>query len=191
MQSLVGIKPNVPIVNRQKGATLIVVMVLLIVMTFLGLGGMSNSNLQLSMVRNSQMQTSAYTAALTEINAQMNVINSNAQGADDQLIIDLVNAAPEPDGSRILTGVVAPDPAQPEFEILLDDVLEAADYAAYDTTLSVVQISSIGGAVSGFRINNAPVDLLPMQFISNVSVKNTGAQSVQVQAFNYMAPASQ
>ena len=172
---------------EQKGATLIVVLIILVAMTFLGLGGMSDSNLQFAMVRNSQLQYSAHAAALSEINEQLAAINGNAVSEDDQLIKDLINSTPDAVGVKRIDAAVPP--ATGQFEILLDDVLSGQDYAAYEVKLSLSQLNDTDRALAGFSLDDPKVKALSMQFVSSVTVKNTGAQSTQTQGFIYLAAA--
>lgn len=168
--------------TKQSGVTLIVVLVILVVMTFLGLGAMSDNNVQLSMVRNSQMQNSAYVAALTEINAQLDSINANPVGADDQIIISLVQSDTAADRSRTLTV------ADADLDVLLDDVLGAAEYAAYTTDITLTEPNvDFDPKLAGFTAKaGGTIKFYMMQFVSTASVNNTGAESSQVQAFSYI-----
>lgn len=59
----------------QRGATMIVVVVILAVMTLLGITAVSDNSMQSAMVRNNQLQMLAYNTALSEINAQIYEFN--------------------------------------------------------------------------------------------------------------------
>lgn len=164
---------------RQTGATLIVVLVILIAMTFLGLGAMSDTNLQLAMVRNSQLQNSAHTVALSETEAQIDVINSNAEGTTDEVIADLVSV-------DIVDGFRSTSPAK-----LITDILgyEYEDEMPYETTLTLEEPNA--GAIiniPGYSISSdSTVKLLAMQFRSTATVENTNNTSEQVQGFLYLS----
>lgn len=179
--------------KNQTGATLVVVLVILIVMTFLGLGAMSDTNLQLAMVRNSQLQTGAYTAALTEINAQLDQINNNEETDTDQIILDLVQAPTVVDGAtgfdtRSLSADSDTAPADNDFALLLGGVL-GADAAFYttDITLSEPNANSFL-PVAGMSLSpDSTVRWLVMEFNSSATIDNTGTRSDQVQGFKYLS----
>ena len=171
--------------KRNTGATLIVVLVILVVMTFLGLGAMSDNNIQLAMVRNSQMQTSAHIAALTEINAQIDDINGNAPGATDQVILDLVQAVTtlangvnsrSIDPDRLLEGVLGVD-------------LDNGESSPYDAQLTLTEPNAdIFLPVDGHSLSpDASVKWLLMEYRSQAGVKHTSTESDQVQGFRYLS----
>jgi|GEM_PF-2960505 len=177
-------------IKNQRGATLIVVLVILIVMTFLGLGAMSDTNLQLAMVRNSQFQTGVYTAALTEINAQLDVINNNSESDTDQLILDLVQTPTAlNDGveSRSLNSQGAEADGH-DFDLLLASVL-GDDAEHYNTSLSITEPNANSFLpVEGMSLSpDSTVKWLVMEFNSTASIANTGTQSDQVQGFKYLS----
>jgi len=60
--------PNLP--SQQQGATLLVAMILLLVMTLIGIGAGDTATMQLQMSRNSQFEQEAYQIALSEIDSQ-------------------------------------------------------------------------------------------------------------------------
>ncbi len=64
-----------PLARAQRGATMIVVVVILAVMTLLGITAVSDNSMQSAMVRNNQLQMLAYNTALSEINAQIHEFN--------------------------------------------------------------------------------------------------------------------
>ncbi|HEY5624174.1 MAG TPA: pilus assembly PilX N-terminal domain-containing protein [Gammaproteobacteria bacterium] len=60
-------RPPVQSVERQKGAALVVGLVLLMVLTILGISGMNTATLELTMASNAQFQQDAFQAAETGI----------------------------------------------------------------------------------------------------------------------------
>lgn len=177
-------------IKNQRGSTLIVVLVILVVMTFLGLGAMSDTNLQLAMVRNSQFQTGVYTAALTEINAQLDDINNNAEADTDQIILDLVQSPTTlSDGveSRSLSSQGAQADGH-DFDLLLGSVL-GDDAQHYATSLSVTEPNANSFLpVEGMSLSpDSTVKWLVMEFDSSASITNTGTRSDQIQGFKYLS----
>lgn len=178
-------RTNVVSQRQQSGITLVVVLVILVAMTFLGLGAMSDSNLQLSMVRNVQLQNFAHSASLTEINAQLDLINSNAPGATDAAILTVVQF-PE----TVIDGLNAA-------QIDLNTGLSALAPAILDTAASGVTQSltltqpnvDFSPLVEGYSISpDNPVTWLHMEFGSTASiVNNTASSSNQTQGFRYIS----
>jgi uncharacterized membrane protein YciS (DUF1049 family) len=75
---------------RQNGATIVIVLVLLIGLTVITLGSTVDTEFQFKTVRNDQFYTSAYLSAYSEINAQLGSINNNEEADSDELILDLL-----------------------------------------------------------------------------------------------------
>ena len=176
---------------NQRGATLVVVLVFLVVMTFLGLGAMNDTNLQLAMVRNSQLQTGVYTVALTEINAQLDAINNNAEADTDQIILDLVQSATVINNgleTRSLTSDSAGDGTDDDFALLLGDVL-GADANHYTTDIIIREPNANSFLpVTGMSLSpDSTVKWLIMEFDSTASITSTSTQSQQVQGFRYLS----
>ena len=175
---------NMKGLSGQSGITLVVVMIILIAMTFLGLGAMSDSNLQFSMVKNVQLQNMAHSASITEVNAQIDVINSNPPGAVDQVILDVVQAPPQViDGlqaSQVDLGAAA--------NLLLPGVLgTVADGLDQDLTLTQPNVN-FTPLVEGYSISpDSSVTWLHMRFDSNVTINNTASSSNQTQGFRYIS----
>ena len=76
--------------RAQSGMSLVVVLILVVALTTLSLTVSQDSSTQFNIVRNSQFYSNAYHAAYSEINAQLNVINSNDQTAVDDSILWLL-----------------------------------------------------------------------------------------------------
>lgn len=189
--------------RKQSGATLIVVMVILLVMTLLGLASTADSRLQLIMARNSQFQTAAHTAALSEINAQIDDINRTTGDVDD-IIRNLLNATPSIDTntnitSRQLRSGIDSDNAITRFllgllgstasgttpqAILLDDNKDH-----YDSSLIIREPDiNVRLPVSGMSLGESGVKWRRMEFESMAQLKSTDFKSEQVQGFRYLAP---
>ena len=189
--------------RTQSGATLIVVMVILLVMTLLGLASTADSRLQLIMARNSQFQTAAHTAALSEINAQIDDINGNAVGQTDQVIVDLLNATPSTDANtninsrqlrsginsenaitRFLRGLLGARSSGSSPQAILGRYKD--DYAS-SLILREPDIN-VRLPVSGMSLGQGGVKWRRMEFESMAQLNNTDFKSEQVQGFRYLAP---
>jgi len=75
--------------NGQKGATLIVALVALIVLSVLGVAAMGDVLSQSAVVRNEQFRQKVYYAPISEFNSQIKIINSNAESELDPIIESL------------------------------------------------------------------------------------------------------
>ena len=76
--------------SNQSGAALIVALVALLILTFLGIRTISDVLNQSSVVRNEQFRQKVFYAASSELNVQIDSVNSNAQSEDDPIIDDLL-----------------------------------------------------------------------------------------------------
>ena len=170
-------------------------MVILLVMTFLGLAGLSDSRLQLTMVRNSQFQTAAYTAALSEINAQIDTINTNGVGAVDQVIVDLLNARPvttQLAGVSVDSRTLKTDDSN-NFNRFLNTARDNNNkplYSSYSGTLILREPDiTTRLPISGMSLDpENTIKWRLMEFESTADIDNTDFQSQQVQGFRYLAP---
>lgn len=187
---------------KQSGATLIVVMVILLVMTLLGLASTADSRLQLIMARNSQFQTAAHTAALSEINAQIDDINRTAGDVDD-IIRNLLNATPSINTntnitSRQLRSGIDSDNAITRFlRGLLGSTASGSNPQAilgrykddYDSSLIIREPDiNVRLPVSGMSLGESGIKWRRMEFESMAQLNNTDFKSQQVQGFRYLAP---
>ncbi len=75
---------------KQNGAALIVALVALVILTVLGVTTLSDVMNQSSVVRNEQFRQRVFYAASSELNAQIDAVNRNAQSEDDAIIDDLL-----------------------------------------------------------------------------------------------------
>jgi len=78
-------------VRHQTGATLVVALVALIVLTIAGMATMGDLLLQSTTVRNEQFRQKVFYAASSELNAIVGEVNSNDSSEDDQLIDSLLD----------------------------------------------------------------------------------------------------
>ncbi len=86
---------NTPIPNAESGMSLVVVLILLVSLTTLSLSVTNDAGSQFQIVRNDQFYSNAYHAAYSEINAQLDAINSNEQTDTDDPILWLLTAEVE------------------------------------------------------------------------------------------------
>lgn len=172
--------------RNQRGMTLIVVLVILTAMTFLGLAAMSDSNMQLSMVRNSQLENMAYSAAMTEINAQIDLINAPGSGVNDPAIIAVVAAAPNDlNGDGIAETQI--DTTNAALGMLAPAVLGGAA-AGINQTLTLTQPNPDSQPIAeNFSIDpNSGFRWRMFEFNSVVDIENTASNSDQTQGIQYL-----
>ena len=150
-------------------------------MTFLGLSAKSDSNLQLAMVRNNQLENMAHSGALSEINAQIFAVNSNDESEVDQVILNAIQAPEETidgvTGTRLdLSG-----------SELLPDVVDNVSGLVQE--LSLVQPNaSYNPPVAGYTIDPDSWSWIQLQYESRVTIPNTTTSSAQTQGIRYIKP---
>lgn len=150
--------------SKQTGATLVVCLVILTILTFLGVNSMTDTGLQTSMVRNNQLRLMAYNTALSEINAQIDDMNFNFNTDT------LLDALTDSEGMR-------------EFDF--DEILLSTVDHPFSQTLSLQYIragaSWEGNEVGTFRE-------LFFEIESDALLEGTSTRSDQVQGISYIAP---
>lgn len=149
--------------HRQSGATLVVCLVILTVMTFLGLNAMTDSSLQTSMVRNNQLNLMAYNVSLSEINAQLDDMELNFNTGP------LVDALNDSLGLR-------------EFEA--DEVLLAGLDHPFAQDLNIQYVFEVPCLQSGINLTSC----YRYDLTSDATLDGTGTRSIQIQRFTYEAP---
>jgi len=75
---------------RQSGIIIIFILVVMSALSVIVLGSTDVERMQFLIVRNDQFRVAAYRVAMSEINAQLNAINSNAEEDEDPLILSLL-----------------------------------------------------------------------------------------------------
>lgn len=163
---------------KQQGITLVVVMVILVAMTFLGLGAMSDSNMQLALVRNSQLQNMAYSAAMTEVNAQIDLINAPGNGMNDPAVVAAVNAG----------GAVVDTSDDTVMANLAPAILGTTVSAGITQNLTLVEPNPLLVVpVDGFSIKTSgSFRFRFLQFNSQVQIANVASNSNQTQGIRYL-----
>lgn len=148
--------------NAQEGATLVVCLIILTILTFLGINAMTDSGLQSAMVRNNQLSLMAYNTALSEINAQINTMSR-----DNSTLLD---ALTDSEGIR-------------EFEFN-EIILSSLDHP-FSQNLNVQYISE-GASWSGNEVGTFRE--LFFEIESDATLEGSSTRSDQVQGISYIAP---
>lgn len=161
--------------SQSAGVTIIVVLVILLTISLLALGSMSNTNLQLSMVRNDQFYVNAYRVAFSEINAQVDAINANDANEEDPIILTLLEL-----GEGVEHPIDGADLLGPH-----------AGTSAFTQTLSMVAVCEPENCPSppGFT-QSKTVKVMRGEVNSLARLGESGALSNQSQAFWYLLPQS-
>lgn len=150
--------------SRQRGATLIVAVVILAVMTILGISAVSDNSMQSAMVRNNQLQMLAYNTALSEINAQIYEFNVELE---TQKLLDALN---DSEGLREL------DPGE------IYEQLRGTQFSQdVEITYLYEGPSWAGNEVGTFRE-------LFYEIESDAILEGTSTRSDQVQGVSFIAP---
>ncbi|GAA5317388.1 MAG: hypothetical protein AseanaTS_25930 [Candidatus Pelagadaptatus aseana] len=151
--------------KEQKGATLLVSLVLLLLLTIIGISSIEDVSLQSNMVRNSQFKMQAFNVALSESNAQYANVNQNFLSAIIQSAEAYIYSGEE-------LAMTSPDnPFQ-------QDVVMNYDGNAGGV---VAKKASKAMDLQGFDTYYFSLD-------SDASLTNTGTQSSQVQGIEYIGP---
>ena len=145
-------------VNNQKGATLVVSLVLLLILTLMGISASENVNLQAHMARTSQFQIHAYQIALSEIKAQLLVLDTD--------IASLNSAAVN--GTDAQTG---------------DEIAMQPQH--FNQTVGYAYMGE-GLPQTGYSVDTYIGRLFELN--SRAQVNNTGVFSDQTQGLNYAGP---
>lgn len=157
----------------QTGMSLVVVLMLLVVLTTISLSLTNDAGSQFQIVRNDQFYANAYHSAYSEINAQLDVINSNEQSEVDNSIL------------WILTADV--DTAQP----LDADSLVGPHkgVGAFDQTISYTLACNPDNCPSppGYSLTEN-TKVLRASIDSTADMVTSGAASRQRQTFWYLLP---
>lgn len=168
-------KQSMKSASNQRGVTLIVALVLLLIMTIVGLAATDSSKLQLLMSRNSQLQQSAYQLALSEINGQVDAYEN-----DITLLVDAMATLQVVDGGVVTqqAGVLS----------LTAGDIEMNDVASDDNMGLTVELSFTGDGTlpSGFSVGSFVGKTFLINSRANVGA--TGIGSSQSQGLNYAAP---
>ncbi len=158
---------------QQSGAVMIVVLIVMTALSLLAMSSVSDTHLQLSMVRNDQLYLNAHRVALSEINAQIDVININPSNELDDLIMDLL----EFDVDQL-------------WELESEDLLGPhAGAGAYDQWLALSVACDPDDCLPppGYSLDDA-TRVLRGRIQSNASLGDSGARSDQTQSFWYLLP---
>lgn len=159
--------------RRQGGAVMIVVLVVMTALSLLAMSSMSDTNMQLAMVKNDQFYLNAHRVALSEINSQLDAINSNPKDDLDQVILTLL-----------------------EYDVDEEWVFDSDSYVgphagagAFDQQFSMAAACNPNDCIAppGYSIDNQ-TRVLRANVQSNASFGDTGARSNQTQGFWYLLP---
>jgi type II secretory pathway component PulK len=147
--------------KKQQGATLLVCLVMLLLLTILGVSAVEDTNIQSNMVRNSQFKMQAFNTAYSESQAHY----IDARDVDDTILIDAINSA---DGTVDIAGgdikmASADNPFQQSVTFEYKGV----------TGISLKGYSMGSHETKGFEIN------------SIATLNNTGTTSNQIQGIEY------
>lgn len=144
--------------RHQEGATLIVSLILLLVLTIVGISTIESVNLQSLMARNSQFQVESYQVALSEIEAQLEALEVDLGPLTDAVT----------EGTETRTG---------------DDIVMQPDH--FDQTV-IYTYAGEGLPPPGYSVDIYVGRLFELN--SRAQMDNTGIFSDQTQGLNYAGP---
>lgn len=159
--------------GKQCGVSLVIVMILLVSLSILAVGSTQDTGLQFKMVKNDQLYTSAYLAAYSEINAQLDVINTNSADEIDPAIMNLVVLKKDDSIHLEADELVGPHQGESAFEQSVEFVLSCTpDRCPTPPGFTISQMTSV----------------LRARIDSRTEMEGSGAASDQSQAFWYLVP---
>jgi hypothetical protein len=150
------------ITRQQRGATLLVCLVLLLILTIIGAASVQDVNLQSIMTRNSQFRMQAYNVALSEIDGQFAGLQT------DETF--LVNALTTDGGRKVLEEA---------------DMAMAGENNPFEQDVAVEFINS-SGVVYNFSLGH--FSNYSFEIDSAATLPNTGTTSDQSQGLSFTAP---
>lgn len=155
-----------PALNAQRGAALLVSLILLLLLTIIGISSIEDASLQSNMARNSQFKMQAFNVSFSESNAQYNA-------ADEDFLAEVRRA-------------------QGATHIYSED--EMAMYSA-DNPFTQNVVLNYTGNTGAYVAKNAKravgigdFDTYNYQLDSSASLPNTGTESLQYQGLLYIGP---
>lgn len=183
--------------NKQSGIALITVMVVLFILTLLGLAATDSSNFQALMVRNNQFRLETFNVSRSEIQDQLNALNTAvavapAPGADPTAlpagVVALVDGSS--DSGQLLLFVTdnndqristADDSNEGLFDVLFPQQLNEDDRIITQN----VAYQRVGGC-SVEETTIGSVQCHVVQIDSDAQLSGTNIQSLQSQTFTFV-----
>jgi type II secretory pathway component PulK len=161
--------------SRQQGATLLVALILLLVMTLVGIGAGDTAIMQMQMSRNSQFEQEAYQIALSEIQSQFVGFTEDLA----PLTTAMNNYADADNGDDITEDGVEP--------LTGSELLMAAEAAAINAEQEAALVFVGDGAPpSGFTIGSFVGKRFDLN--SDATIGGTSIGSSQTLGMNFAAP---
>lgn len=158
--------------QSQRGAAMIVALIVVTVISLVAMSGMQDSNTQTNMVRNEQLHANAYQVAMSEINAQLDGVNLNDSDEIDNLIVTLIS---QEVGTFAAQPMLGPDGGSGAF----NQTLTQASLCDIDSCTAPPGYS-LGG---GTRVLKAEIN-------SVANLSNLTSRSDQTQGFWYLLPSA-
>lgn len=161
--------------RSQQGATLLVALILLLVMTLVGIGAGDTAIMQMQMSRNSQFQQEAYQIALSEIESQYEEFSDDL----GPLTTALNNYADTDNSDDITENGVEP--------LTGAELLMASQAAAIDA-VQAAELAFVGDGAppSGFTIGSFVGKRFDLN--SDATIGGTSIGSSQTLGMNFAAP---
>jgi len=159
--------------NKQRGSSLLTVLVVLLVLSLLAVASFDSSNLQSLMTRNSQLRLETFNTANTEIEAQLDDFSSTA-GVINATIAGLLDTE-----SVTETEILSPKAAIPQTSV-----------TSVNGFTKTVEVSKDGGCpIYGSQIDSGTGGTGCTSFIisSDATVDNLNIISDQSQTFNLLS----
>lgn len=161
--------------NSQKGASLIVTIVVLLALTVAALAMTSSNQTQSIMARNSQFRLESFNVSYSEIDAQLSFVNKHS-------IEDGVPSEIQP---LIYDKYMGHKVSSADSEVTLRSVTES-DYMERGVAHEYDKKCDVLGAEMGMGRENK--ECMQMKVLSDTKLKNTTIGSNQHQIYTYVVP---
>lgn len=151
--------------NKQKGATLLVSLVLLLLLTIIGISSIEDVSLQSNMVRNSQFKMQAFNVALSESSAQY-------EGLTDLFLQPLMET-------------------KSSYAFSQEELAMASADNPFVQSAAINFVGNAGGFVARGPAGANGMGIFDTYYFeinSQASLTNTGTQSNQIQGFQNIGP---
>lgn len=166
-----------PVIHFQRGASLIVALVFLLVLTAAGLTAVRFAALEERMASNAQFRTMAQQLTQSEIRAQLRAYNTSAAGRKP--LLDAENAGPHGLSETQLTRLALPDTAGAPVALNAVIQTQEADFPQHNVRFLSRGICEDGSSTDLFTCTRYEVN--------TTARLNSGAESSQTQGIVFMS----
>lgn len=161
---------------KQSGATLLVSLIMLLILTIIGVSSIEDMSLQSNMTRNSQFKMQAFNTSLSESEAQI-----------PRLLSQIVLLQSAMNSSTSTATIPAGDLVMPSANNPFDQEVSVLHIPAVTDTGDTTNFNQATTVSGGFSMGAVTKENFELNSISTLA--NSGSKSDQLQGLRYTAPA--